>query len=351
MKGALFVGLDIGTSAVKAIAIDAERGAVVASASRPLALMAPRPGWAEQDSREYGEAAHAALAELAVKLGRRRDAVAGIGLSGQMHTAVWLDAAKQPIRPAILWCDGRTSAACADIEARVGRARLARTVRNRPLEGFTLPKLLWLREHEPESYARLEHVVMPKDDVVYRLTGELATDPSDASGTLAFDVARGRFSEEVLEAVGAPRDVWPVVGVSAAVAGALCDASARATGLPRGTPVAHGAADNAAGAVGLGVVRAGRVLASIGTSGVVVAHADDASVDEAMPLHTFCHAVPGRFYRMGVALTAGGALRWYRDVLCDGERLAAELRGEDAYDVVLDAASTAKIGAGGVVFL
>jgi xylulokinase len=348
---ALLVGLDVGTSAVKAIAIDARSGEVVASASRPLDLETPRPGFAEQDPRTYCDESIAALAALAHRLGPRRDAVAAIGLSGQMHTAVFLDAARLPLGPAMLWCDGRATEACAEILAAVGTERLAATVGNRPLEGFTLPKLLWLRRHQPEVFARVDRVVMPKDFVRYRLTGELGTDRSDASGTLAFDQKSGRFSDEVLDRVGAPRDVWPAAHGSAEIAGALLDDVAASTGLPPRTPVAFGAADNAAAAVGLGVVRAGRAMASIGTSGVVLAHADTFDVGADLPLHTFAHALPGRFYQMGVMLAAGGALRWYRDVLCDGEKLAAELRAADAYDVIVDSASTARPGANGLLFL
>ena len=207
MTAPLLVGLDVGTSAVKAIAIDGERGEVIASASRPLDLDAPRPGFAEQDPRAYVSESLAALAALAHQLGSRRDAVASIGLSGQMHTAVFLDAARLPLGPAMLWCDGRASVECAEIFEAVGAERLAATVGNRPLEGFTLPKLLWLRRHQPEIYARVDRVVMPKDFVRYRLTGELATDVSDASGTLAFEPKSGRWSDEVLDRVGAPRDV------------------------------------------------------------------------------------------------------------------------------------------------
>jgi xylulokinase len=192
---------------------------------------------------------------------------------------------------------------------------------------------------------------MPKDFVRYRLTGELATEVSDASGTLAFEPKSRRWSDEVLELVGAPHDVWPSVHDSAELAGVLADDVAALTGLPARTPIAFGAADNAAGAVGLGVVRAGRAMASIGTSGVVLAHAADFDVAADLPLHTFCHAIPGAFYRMGVMLAAGGALRWYRDVMCDGEKLAAELRGADPYDVIVDSASTARQGASGLVFL
>jgi xylulokinase len=232
-----------------------------------------------------------------------------------------------------------------------GLAGLARTVGNRALEGFTLPKLLWVKRHEPAHWAALRTVLMPKDFVGLRLTGELGADVSDASGTLAFDPGRRVWSEEVASTMGLRPDLFPLVGESVDVLGRLTVEAAEATGLARGTPVVRGAADNAAGAVGLGVVARGRAMASIGTSGVVLAHADQHVVEPGMHLHAFCHAVPGRWYRMGVMLAAGGALRWYRDVLCDGEKFVADMRGADPYEIVTEAASTAKPGAGGVVFL
>jgi xylulokinase len=277
--------------------------------------------------------------------------VRAVGLTGQMHTAVLLDVARRPVRPAILWCDTRTSAECAAIRERLGDEGLRRTVGNRALEGFTLPKLLWLRAHEPDAHALTDKVLMPKDWAGWLLTGEIGADVSDASGTLAFDPGARRWSDEVLGAFDVPDSLWPATGDSASLLGRLSSSMAAVTGLPVGVPVARGAADNAAGAVGLGVVRAGRAMASIGTSGVVLAHADRYAVEPEMRLHTFCHGVPGAYYAMGVMLAAGGALRWYRDVLGDGERLAAELRGVDPYEIITDTASTARLGAGGVVFL
>ncbi len=348
---ALYLGLDVGTSGLKAIAIDADRGGVAASATRDYPLSTPRPGFAEQDPEDFVAAAMDALAEIARALGPRVAEVCALGLTGQMHSAVLLDAADEPIRPAILWCDTRTTAECEAIRARLGDAGLARTVGNRALEGFTLPKLLWVRAHEPEIFARARRVLMPKDLVGLRLTGVCATDVSDAAGTLAFDPGARRFSAEVLEAFELPASLFPPAAESVEPLGTILPEVARATGLPTSTLVVRGAADNAAGAVGLGVVRAGRAMASIGTSGVVLAHTDAHVVEPAMRLHSFCHAVPGKHYLMGVMLAAGGALRWYRDVLCDGERLAAELSRTDPYQIVTDAASTSRPGAGGVLFL
>jgi xylulokinase len=348
---ALLVGVDVGTSGLEAIAVDSERGTVEASASREYPLSTPHPGWAEQDPQDFADAAFEALRELSQKLGRRAADVRALGLTGQMHSAVLLDDEQEPVRPAILWCDTRTTAECEEIRATLGDDGLRRAVGNRALEGFTLPKLLWVRAHEPEAWARVRTVLMPKDFIGHRLTGELSADASDASGTLAFDPAARRWSPTILNAFDLPASLWPEAGESPSMLGRLTPSAASLTGLPGGIPVARGAADNAAGAVGLGVVKPGRAMASIGTSGVVLAHAEEYAVEDQMRLHAFCHAVPGRYYSMGVMLSAGGALRWYRDVLGDGERLAAELRQVDAYEIIADTASTARPGAGGVVFL
>jgi xylulokinase len=347
----ILVGVDVGTSGLKAIAIDEQTGATLASSTQGYPLSTPHPGWAEQDPADFERALGLALREVTATLGARAGAVRAIGLTGQMHTAVFLDVAKRPVRPAILWCDTRTTAECEAIRAKLGEDGLHRTVKNRALEGFTLPKLLWLRKHEPEAYALLDKVLMPKDWAGWLLTGELGADPSDASGTLAFDPAARLWSDEVLAAFDLPDSLWPAVGDSPAVLGQLSPSMAERTGLPPGIPVAHGAADNAAGAVGLGVVRPGRAMASVGTSGVVLAHTPSLAADPSMLLHAFCHAVPGASYAMGVMLSAGGALRWYKDVLCDGEKMAAEIRGVDAYEIITDTASTARPGAGGLVFL
>lgn len=348
----LLVGVDVGTSGLDAVAVDADGGRVVASAHRDYPLSSPAPGWAEQDAEDFAAAAVQALGDLVRALGpHRARLVRGIGLTGQMHTAVLVSGDGSPVRPAILWCDGRTSAECVRVLETLGRDGLARTVHNLPLEGFTLPKLLWLAKHEPRALEATRAVLMPKDWVGFLLTGELGTDASDASGTLLFDPARRAWSEPVIETFGIKRSWLPEAGESTAPLGRLGAAMAEATGLPAGVVVARGAADNAAAAVGLGVLAPGRAMLSIGTSGVVLAPAASLDGDPDMRLHAFDHAVPGGVYRMGVMLSAGGALRWYRDVLGDGERLAAELRGADAYDVIAEAASTAQPGAGGVLFL
>ena len=338
----MLVGLDVGTSGLKGIAVDPEDGAVVASTLHDYPMTRPEPGWAEQDGADYERAALAALASLGQALGKRARDVVAIGLSGQMHTSMLLGEDGSLVRRAILWCDGRTTAACRTITDRLGTEGLAATVGNAALEGFTLPKLVWLAAHEPEVLEATRWVVMPKDLVAERLTGEIGTEVSDASGTLAFEPRQKRFSTAVLEAVGIDPGLFPEAGESCSVAGTLRDAIADASGLPRGIPVARGAADNAAGAVGLGVVRPGLGMASIGTSGVVLAPTASFEVDPELRLHSFCHAVPDRFYLMGVMLAAGEALKWYRDVLRGGAA---------GYDEITAEAASAPIGSGGVVFL
>ena len=347
----LLLGIDVGTSGLKALVIDEASGRAEASATHEYPLETPRAGWAEQDPADYASALTHAVREITASLGKRARDIESIGLTGQMHTSVLLDAARAPVMPAILWCDTRTTAECDEIRDRLGHEGLKRHTGNRALEGFTLPKLLWARAHAPEAFARVDKVLMPKDYMGYLLTGEIGADVSDASGTLAFDPAARAWSLDVLRAFDLPASLFPPVGDSPAVLGHLTSDMATELGLRAGIPVARGAADNAAGAVGLGVVRPGRAMASIGTSGVVLAHTRGLAVEDEMRLHAFCHAVPGQYYAMGVMLSAGFSLRWYRDILCDGEKMAAEIRGIDPYEIITDTASTARPGAGGLVFL
>jgi xylulokinase len=296
------VGLDVGTSGVKALAVGTD-GEVLARAERGYPLSTPHPGWAEQDPADWARAAGEALADLKV------DKVAGIGLSGQMHGLVALDADERVLRPAILWNDQRTAAECAEIEERIGLARLVELTRNRALTGFTAPKLLWLRRHEPDVYERIAHVLLPKDYVRLALTGERAIDVADASGTLLFDVASRRWSGEVLEALELPAAWLPPVLESPAVSGET----------PDGVPVAAGAGDQAAGAVGVGVHEPGPASVVLGTSGVVFAALPEPALDPEARAHVFCHAVPETWHAMGVMLSAAGSLGWLRDVLAPGE--------------------------------
>jgi len=317
------VGLDVGTTGVKAVALSPD-GGVLARVEHGYPLSAPQPGWAEQDPEDWWRAAEAALGELSVE-------PAAIGLTGQMHGLVTLDEHDRILRPAILWNDQRTGAECREIEERVGAERLLELTGNPALTGFTAPKLLWLRRHEPDTYARIRHVLLPKDYVRLRLTGEHATDVADASGTLLFDVGARRWSEPMLEALELPPEWLPRALESPETSGETA----------QGTPVAAGAGDQAASAVGVGVHEPGTTAVTIGTSGVVFAPLPGFAPESRGRLHVFCHAVPDRWHAMGVMLSAAGSLRWFRDVLAPGEpfdRLTAE-------------AAEVEPGAEGVLFL
>ncbi len=317
------VGLDVGTTGVKALALSAT-GDVLARAEETYELSTPRPGWAEQDPEDWWRAAERALA----RLGARPTA---IGLSGQMHGLVVLDDGDRVLRPAILWNDQRTGAECAEIEERVGLARLIQLTGNRALTGFTAPKLLWLRRHEPAAYARIAHVLLPKDYVRLRLTGEHAIDVADASGTLLFDVARRRWSEEMLAELELDPAWLPRSCESPEISGTTAG----------GVPVAAGAGDQAAAALGVGVDRPGPVSVVVGTSGVVFAALPAFAADPQARVHAFCHAVPGGWHAMGVMLSAAGSLRWLRDTLATGR----------AYDELIAGAADWPPGADGLTFL
>jgi xylulokinase len=339
----LFLGLDIGTSGVKAVLVSPS-GDVERSATAPLSMATPQPGWAEQDPEQWWSAMLAALRE--VLSGGDAERVASIGISGQMHSSVFLDRRGEVIRPALLWCDGRTTRECAEITERVGGEERLRDLASNPaLEGFTLPKVLWLRNHEPAAFERLATVLLPKDYIRFRLTGALATEPSDASATLMYDTARLRWSEEILSAVGLPAGIAPAVGGSSEVLGRVTAGAASVTGLPEGTPVVGGGADNACGAAGVGVVSPGEAVASWGTSGTVLAPVAQPRVDPGLRAHTFCHVAPGMWYLMGVVLSAGAAFAWFRD------QLARDLEGPEASVKLNDEAAGIAPGSEGITFL
>jgi xylulokinase len=339
------IGIDVGTGGSRALVID-EAGRVVASATVEHAPFAsPHTGWAEQDARDWWRASASAVRAVLASEGVRAEEVACVGLTGQMHGAVLLDERDEPLRPSIIWCDLRTHEQCCAITERVGAERLIRLVMNPALEGFTLPKMLWVREREPEVWARVRAVLLPKDYVRLRLTGEHATDVADASGTLLFDVGRREWSEEMLEAVGVERALLPRAFESAEVTGRVSASGAEATGLPVGTPVVAGAGDQAAGAVGVGLVRPGSVSATIGTSGVVFAATDRPALDPKGRVHTFCHAVPGGWHVMGVTQGAGLSLRWFRDQFGAGED-----DGRDPYERLAEEAAAAPPGSDGLLW-
>ncbi|HYY94492.1 MAG TPA: xylulokinase [Pyrinomonadaceae bacterium] len=360
------LGIDVGTGGTRAVVVD-EAGAVVASATAEHAPFAsPRTGWAEQDPRDWwratAESVRAALAKAEVS----GDSVACVGFSGQMHGSVLLDEGGEVLRPALIWCDQRTDSQCRSITERVGSSRLVELTSNPALTGFTLPKLLWVREQEPELWARVRTVLLPKDYARFRLTGERATDVADASGTLLFDVASRRWSEAMLDAAEIDRSLLPAAFESPEITGRVSAEGAAATGLRAGTPVVAGAGDQAAGAVGMGIVRAGAVSATIGTSGVVFAATSRPALDLGGRVHTFCHAVPGRWHVMGVTQAAGLSLRWFRDRFGVGDGAAhtksddaahAESddaahveEGRDPYDLLCEEAAAAPPGSDGVLW-
>ena len=346
MAGTVFLGLDVGTSGVKAILVGAA-GDVEATATTPLTLATPHPGWAEQDPESWWQATVASIRAVLEQPGGGARRVDAVGISGQMHSSVFLDGHGAVIRPALLWCDGRTTAECREITAAAGgEGQMRDWVSNPALEGFTLPKVLWLRNQEPAAFERLDKVLLAKDFIRFRLTGALASEPSDASGTLMFDTANVRWSEPIMRAVGLPLSLLPPVGGSAEVLGRVSAAGARLTGLPEGTPVVGGGADNACGAAGVGAVTPGEAVSSWGTSGTVLAPTAAPRVDPGLRAHTFCHVAPGVWYVMGVILSAGGAFAWYRD------QLARELAGDpDASRRLNDEAAGVPPGADGLTFL
>lgn len=345
------LGIDIGTSGTKTVAID-EKGTILGSASAEYPCSHPHPGWSEQDPELWWDATKKTLQEL-LGAGKFKPAdVAGIGLSGQMHGSVLLDSAGAVIRPALLWNDQRTAAECREIEERAGgREALVRMVANPALTGFTAPKLLWVRKHEPEHWDRVHQVLLPKDYVRYRLTGTFATEVSDASGTLMLDVAKRRWSHELLGRLDIDPGLLPACYESPEVSGKVSEIGSKATGVPEGTPVVGGGGDQPAGAVGNGIVRQGVVSATMGTSGVVFAHADELGFDPMGRLQRGCHAVPGAWHVMGVVLSAGGSFQWFRNELGKAEVALANQQGIDPYHLLTGEAALAGPGAEGLFFL
>jgi xylulokinase len=331
----VLLGLDIGTGGARAVAVD-ESGNVVAEASSEYPLHSPRPGWTEQDPEDWWKGAKEALGKVAAGVGEE---VAGLGLTGQMHGSVFLDASGEVIRPALLWNDQRTYRQCEKITEAVGEERLIQLAGNPALTGFQAPKILWLRDEEPENYSRVAHVLLPKDYVRLRLTGEHATDASDAAGTLLLDVRERNWSGEILDSLEIPSEWMPGVYEGPDGTGALDGRLAGEMGLPGGIPVAAGGGDNAAAAVGVGVVEGGLLSSSVGTSGVLFAASEGFTPDPSGRIHAFCHAVPGEYHLMGVTLSAGGSLSWWRDAT-----------GVD-YEELVEAASRIEPGAEGLIFL
>jgi xylulokinase len=331
------VGLDIGTSGARALAVD-ESGKVLADASAEYPILSPRPGWSEQDPEQWWRGATVAIRKVAGAAGGR---VVGIGLAGQMHGSVFLDPRDRVIRPALLWNDQRTDRQCRQITETLGRDHLVAITGNPALTGFQAPKILWLRDEEPEHFKQVAHVLLPKDYIRLRLSHDYATDASDASGTLLLDLRRRTWSEEILKALDLPGQWFPPVFESPVSAGALDHNVAVELGLPPGIPIAAGGGDNAAAAVGIGIVEEGLISSSIGSSGVLFANTATFEPEPSGRLHAFCSAVPGGYHLLGVTLAAGASLRWWRSVM----------ENQDGYDSLSELAATVPPGAEGLIFL
>lgn len=309
-----FLGIDTSTTSSKALLID-EEGKVVGAASSPHTLQTPKPLWAEQDPGEWWEAVAASIKQVLTESGVGAERVVAVGLTGQMHGLVLLAEAGEVLRPAILWNDQRTQAECDEIHARIGRERFIQITGNVALTGFTAPKILWVQKNEPQVYAKARHVLLPKDYIRFKLTGEDAMDKADGAGTVLFDLKSRAWSAEVLEKLGIDRAWMPRTFEGPEFTGRVTSEAAAATGLKEGTPVAAGGGDQAAQAVGVGAVEPGVVALTVGTSGVVFATTASALIEPEGRLHAFCHAVPGMWHFMGVMLSAAGSLQWYRDTL------------------------------------
>jgi xylulokinase len=334
------LGIDVSTTGSKALLLD-ERGRVAAVATSPHTLQTPRPLWSEQDPREWWQAVAISIRAALGQAGVGGEAVAAVGLTGQMHGLVLLGAAGEVLRPAILWNDQRTQAQCDEIHRRIGREKFVSITGNAALTGFTAPKILWVAENEPENYALARQVLLPKDYIRYRLTGTYAMDKADGAGTVLFDLARRDWSTEVLSALAIPPGWMPPTYEGPEFTGGLSPEAAEATGLRAGTPVAAGGGDQSAQAVGVGAVEPGVVALTVGTSGVVFATTPAALIEPGGRLHAFCHAVPGRWHFMGVMLSAAGSLQWYRDTLAPGA----------SFDDLLHEAEAVPPGSEGLQFL
>ncbi|MBN1137077.1 MAG: xylulokinase [Anaerolineae bacterium] len=347
---AYLLGIDIGTTGAKALLVTGG-GKVVAGATTEYPMFTPQPLWAEQNPSDWWTATVSSTQQVLAQSGLKPGQIAGVGLTGQMHGLVLLDAQGEVLRPCIMWNDQRTAAQCEAITRQVGAANVLQLTGNPVLPGFTAPKIAWVREHEPQVYRRVAKVLLPKDYVRYRLTGDYFGEVSDASGTSLFDVGRRRWSDEMLKALQVPCEWLPEVAESPVVSARISVSAARQTGLLAGIPVVGGGGDQAAQAVGTGIVTEGTVSATIGTSGVVFAASRAYRVEPQGRLHAFCHAVPGMWHLMGVMLSAGGSFRWYRDALGDLEKTEAGKAGRDPYDLLTEAAAQVPAGCEGLLFL
>jgi xylulokinase len=347
---AYLLGIDVGTTGARALLIN-ELGQVVAGATEEYPLYTPQPLWAEQDPADWWRATMDAIHQVLQKSGIAPVDVIGVGLTGQMHGVILLDEKNEVLRPALIWCDQRSQAQCDWITEHVGAQRLIELTCNPALTGFSAPKILWVRDNEPEVFARVRKFLLPKDYIRYKLTGEFASEVSDASGTSLFDVRRRKWSDEVVLALGLKRSILPEVFESPVISGRVTRDAARRTGLPEGVPVVGGGGDQAAGGVGNGVVEPGIVSSTIGSSGVVFAFTEEPRLDPRGRMQTFCHAVPGKWHVMGVTQGAGLSLRWFRDQCGGSETIVGKHTGQDPYELLTQEATLAEPGSEGLIFL
>ncbi len=348
---AVYLGIDIGTSGTKTLAID-EDGKILAEANELYPSYHPKPLWSEQDPEDWWQATVKTVRAAVKKAKVKAADVRAIGLSGQMHGSVFLDKNDRVVRRALLWNDQRTAAECDEIERRAGgRRQLIKMVANPALTGFTAPKILWLRNHEPRNFDKTAKVLLPKDDVRRRLTGEYATDVSDASGMLLLDVAKRDWSKPLLSKLELDIGLFGRCYESEEVTGKLTRQAAAALGLSTDCAVVGGAGDQAAGAVGTGVVNRGTLSTSIGTSGIMFVHSDEVQIDPEGRLHTFCHAVRGKWHLMGVSLSGGGSLQWFRNTLCQAEVEVAKKKKTSAYEMITEEVVNLPPGSEGLFFL
>jgi len=347
----IYLGIDIGTSGTKTLAIN-ERGKILGQALATYPCYHPKPLWSEQDPDDWWKATVKTVRAVVKQAKLKPADVRAIGLSGQMHGSVFLDKQNRVVRRALLWNDQRTAAECEEIEKRAGgRKQLINMVANPALTGFTAPKILWLRNKEPKNFAKTVKVLLPKDEIRRRLTGEFATEVSDASGMLLLDVVHRRWSKELFSKLELDPSMFARCVESEEVTGQLTPDAAKTLGLSPDCLVVGGAGDCAAGAVGNGIVQRGVLSTSIGTSGVVFVHSDTPQVDPEGRLHTFCHAVRGKWHMMGVTLAAGGSLQWFRNALCETVAALAKKRKIDVYDILTEEAAMTVPGAEGLFFL
>ncbi len=339
------LGIDVGTGGTRAVLFDSQGRVISAATAEHAPMSSPRIGWAEQSPEDWWRAACQAIKECIARSSTLPEDIAAIGLTGQMHGLVLLDGQDQVLRPAILWCDQRTEEECREITAQVGARRLIELTANPALTGFTLPKIWWVRRHEPQIWARVRSLMLPKDYIRFRLTGARAIDVADASGTLMFDVVHRRWSKAMLEISGVDEACLARVLESQEISGEVSEEGAQSSGLRPGIPVVAGAGDQAAGAVGMGIVKPGAVSATIGTSGVVFAATSAPVLEPRGRIHTFCHAIPNRWHVMGVTQGAGLTLRWFRDQFGAGKD-----DGRDPYEQLAEEAAKTPPGAEGLLW-